>query len=111
LKWEESGREPHASCLRLHRALLAIRREEILRRRSRFAVTATGNDAVLLSYGEVEAAICLRGTAEVALPRSRSWRVLLSTEDGRFALGPAPPDLEPGRIRFGRPGALVLAPA
>lgn len=112
LRWEEVGREPFASCLRLHGALLSIRREEVLRRRSAFSIATTQEDALVLSYGELEAAIRLRSSGEVRLPDSRgSRRILLTTEDPPFVPDPARPVLSSGAgaaVHFRRPGAVVL---
>ncbi len=114
LRWEEAEREPHASVLRLHRALLALRRSELVGRRARFAASAAGKDALVLSWGDLAAAVQLEGGGEVALPPlGPSPRLVLSTEEPAHAPDPAPVELEPSRgvprLRFRRPGAAVVA--
>jgi maltooligosyltrehalose trehalohydrolase len=113
LRWEERDREPHASVLRLHRALLALRRAEIVPRRARFRAAAAGERGLLLDYGDLAAAVWLEGAGQVALPPvGEAALVLLSTEDPAFA-----PDARPARLdlggrrpvaRFEGPGAVVL---
>jgi maltooligosyltrehalose trehalohydrolase len=113
LRWEERDREPHASVLRLHRALLALRRAEIVPRRARFRAAAAGERGLLLDYGDLAAAVWLEGAGQVALPPvGEATLLLLSTEDPTFA-----PDARPARLhlggplpvaRFERPGAVVL---
>jgi len=115
LAWEERQREPHAASLRLHHALLALRRERLLGRFGRFDVRGAPPAGLTLAIGELAAAVWLEGAGEVALPfASRGARPLLTTEEPRFAADPLPPELlreQDGlRIRFRRPGAVLLAP-
>jgi len=115
LRWEELEREPHASVLRLHRALLALRRRELLPRRRRFEVHAAADGALVLSWGDVFAAIRLDGEGDVEVPvPGEGLRVLLSTEDAAFAPDPRPVSPSAGRgsvaVPLSRPGAVVLAP-
>ena len=122
LDWTRTGAEPHASVLRLYRALLRLRREEPLLRGSpgrRVYVTAVGDDALGLEYGALGHALLvvvrLSGAGEVAphvvLPPA-AWETVLTTEDSPFAPDPRPPvcDAAAGRLvlRFERPGAAVL---
>jgi maltooligosyltrehalose trehalohydrolase len=115
LRWEEVGREPHAAVLRLHRALLALRRAEVVPRRRRVEARAEGA-AVVLSYGDLQAAVQLEGAGEVSLAGAGAGiRVLLSTEDPAFAADPEPPEIDLAGptpvLRFRRPGAVVVAAA
>lgn len=113
LRWEELGREPHASTLRLHRALLDLRRREILSRRRRFSVSAALDGALVLSYGDLAVAVRLDGAGDVELPPlGDAPRILLSTEDPAFVPDPRPIALAPGRggpvAPLSRPGAVVV---
>jgi maltooligosyltrehalose trehalohydrolase len=114
LRWEERDRPGHAEVLRLHAALLRLRREVIVQRRERVTVSAAGPGAVVLDAGDVAAAILLEGRGEVELPPGLGLapRILLSTEDGGFASTPQPPALEKREgvafAIFQRPGGLVL---
>ena len=121
----ERDREPHASTLRLHRALLKLRRTEPALRSDRaggIQAVAIGEETLLLRR-EVEGGpalavvVRLRGAGAVDLTGlldvvEREWEVILSTEDPSFAPDPVPPvvDLSGDRasIRFGRPSAVYL---
>jgi maltooligosyltrehalose trehalohydrolase len=107
----EREREPHAAVLRLHRALLRLRREEVLPRRGRLEARAAGPAGLLLGYGDLVAAVRLEGEGELDLsPLARSVeRVLLTTEDPGLAPDPLPPAIGGGpALAFRRPGAAVL---
>ena len=129
LDWDERSREPHASTLRLYRALLSLRRSEIAFEWSQHAVQrahAIAPDAVALCRDAGGAPTCviarLRGESELEIrdvealaPRHGTrWELALTTEDAAFAPDPLPIEVdlaEPGaapRIRFTRPGAVVL---
>ncbi|MEX2230149.1 MAG: malto-oligosyltrehalose trehalohydrolase [Dehalococcoidia bacterium] len=129
LDWTERDREPHASTLRLHRALLSLRRAEptpgwtpgarqeavaldadtvALRRNA----TAPGSGAALVIAR-------LRGAGGhphaplLAPPAGSRWEQVLTTEDAAFAPEPMPVTVAPGdagaaAARFARPGAVVL---
>ncbi len=123
LDWGRTAEEPHASVLRLHRALLRLRREEPLLRdtpgRSVHA-TAAGDDALAIEYGAAGRALLVvvrvRGAGSVDVRPSagegRPWRTALSTEDVSFAPDPYPVQVDhSGRglsVGFARPGAVVL---
>ena len=112
LRWEERSREPHASSLRLHRALLSLRRTALTPRFDRFDAVAVPPGGLLLRIGELAAAVWLEGRGEVEVSGVGA-RVLLSTEDPAFAIEPEPVEIVRSegatRLRFGRPGALVLS--
>jgi maltooligosyltrehalose trehalohydrolase len=121
LDWARVDEEPHASALRLHRALLRLRREHpLLRDRARLDVRidAIGEDTIAIEYAGKEAhhrllaVVRLRGAGEVALPdRPGPWRAVLSTEDGGFTRDPLPPSVNGDRdlsVTFSRPGAILL---
>ncbi len=114
LRWEERALEPHAGALRLHRALLALRRELVLPRRARLRAAASGPDAVVLHAGDLAVVVRLEGAGAVTAPPvgPGAARVLLSTEDQAWAASPRPATLEhrPGgtEVGFHRPGAVVL---
>lgn len=123
LDWAERDREPHASILRLHRALLRLRREEPAWRwsdGSRFEVSAADGGTVLLrreSGGAATLTVArLNGSGTVRLPGAgiggAEPSVLLSTESPEFTADPEPPRMERSRegwgVHFARPSALVL---
>ncbi len=61
LRWEERTLEPHAGVLRLHQALLALRRDQLLPRRPRLRAAAAGPDAVVLHAGDLAVVVRLEG--------------------------------------------------
>jgi maltooligosyltrehalose trehalohydrolase len=122
LDWAEVAREPHASVLRLYRALIALRRREAPFFRGvwdGFDAQALGEDALCLRRVDgrdaLIVAVQLRGSGGHSLGPGagddpRRWSLLLSTEDPAYAPDPAPPalDLATITLRFSRPGAVVL---
>ncbi len=127
LRWEEREREPHASVLRLNRALLALRRAEPALRDARACgVEVSAADAgTLLLRREAESGaslvvvVRLLGSGTVEIPASAlrgaapgAWTPVLSTEDREHSPDPLPIglDLAGGalQVRFARPGAVVL---
>ena len=128
LDWSEREAEPHASTLRLHRALLHARRTERALRSAEpgsFEAFPIGDDTIGLRRSAPDGAtmlaiIRLRGWGPVALrqqdlaraPEGHRWERILTTEDPPFATDPTPPDLdlsgETPAIRFGRPSAVLL---
>jgi maltooligosyltrehalose trehalohydrolase len=123
LDWERREEEPHASALRLHRALLQLRREETLLRHSagrRVRVTAVGEDALAVELEDAGRALLvvvrLRGAGPVELRHGaggrRHWSALLSTEDPAFAADAHAISISPSEtglvLGFARPGAIVI---
>jgi maltooligosyltrehalose trehalohydrolase len=124
LDWRLSAVEPHASTLRLHRALLRLRREEPLLQSSpgrSVHVSALGEDSLAIEYRAggraLLLAVRLRGAGPIeprpqALAAEAAWTTVLTSEDPAFAPDPRPPVLGLGRGRlllgFERPGAVVL---
>jgi maltooligosyltrehalose trehalohydrolase len=119
LDWHERTRAPHASILRLYRALLRLRKA-IGRASGHFEILAV-DDATLVMVRSsaavsVMVAVRLRGDGEVALVRravgdATDWRVVLTTEDAPFAADSRPPEIDTRdglRIRFARSSAVVL---
>jgi len=131
LDWSELGREPHASTLRLYRALLALRRSESALRSNRsesHEAVALDDDSLMLMRESTEGerllivvrlrgsgAVDLSGREEIAPGDGRRWELVLTTEDNPFAPDPSPPWLELGGssllIRFARPSAVILREA
>jgi maltooligosyltrehalose trehalohydrolase len=125
LRWEETGRQPHAGVLALYRELLRLRATHpALKRRDRdsFAVEPLGDGGLLLrregTGGESLLLVAafrgpLRASAgESALlqPPPAGWRARLWTEEPRFG-GDAPPaESAEHRITLPSAGALLLAP-
>jgi maltooligosyltrehalose trehalohydrolase len=118
LRWDELAREPHAGALRLHRALLALRRTHPSLRPGaahRVAAHESAEMAAVLMTRDPEGAepvlivACLRGAGAIALPAGE-WRPVLDTESAGLTTHPAPDRLDPGRraVRFMGPGAVVL---
>jgi maltooligosyltrehalose trehalohydrolase len=121
LEWHEAARMPHQGVLTLYRELLRLRREEpVLRARGRetLAVAALGDRALMLRRSAPAAPDLLLlvnlgdgltiATSEREETRaSDRWSPVLDTEDPRFG-GEAAAILEDDRVRFRRPGAVVL---
>jgi maltooligosyltrehalose trehalohydrolase len=128
LDWSEREREPHARVERLHRALLALRRQEQPARAERAALHVAALDSGSLAFHVGPRPGCRRhllvvvrlsgagesrlDAAALGLPPGAAWREALSTEDARFAAGPRPPSLERRGDdllpSFARPGAIAL---
>lgn len=128
LNWDEIDQEPHASALRLYRALLQLRRNEPVLRGappgSFHALAIDDETILLLRQSETMPSLCLvarlKGSGAVDLGATsvsdhligRRWELVLSTEDPSFALDPMPPTLELGgpapRVHFARPSAVIL---
>jgi maltooligosyltrehalose trehalohydrolase len=126
LPWLERTREPHASILRLYRALLKVRRDLDLGRleRSHYRVTGREGELVLVIDRPDRPTVLVvvrfggpgvfeHGNAADSATSPDSWRVLLTTEDSPFTSDPLPPTVGRGsplpRVAFRRAGAVVLA--
>jgi maltooligosyltrehalose trehalohydrolase len=108
LRWEERNQEPHASMLRLYRALLALRPPE-----ASVAAEALDANTIALRRDHLAAVVRLRGSGETdasrILPGGRqAWAVQLHTEESAFAPDARPPSVEGSNLRFARPGAVVF---
>jgi maltooligosyltrehalose trehalohydrolase len=129
LNWVERADEPHASTVRLYRALLSLRRHQLDRRaveRPHARALALDDDTVAVVSATRDAAPLvvvarLRGSGTVSLApifdlvtlrKEPAWRVLLTTEDPAFAPDGQPPhadlDHDPPAVEFPRPAAVVL---
>jgi len=137
LRWEEREREPHASVLRLYRALLTLRRQEPAlqwaadAKQEAYAPSdAPESASVVLVRRRGDAAFatvcCLRGAGsvdvnlEVRAGLAGPWEVVLTSEDREFAADPHPVAITPAttasdaaarghlRLAFARPGAVLL---
>ena len=104
LDWQEPENEPHAGIVRLHRALLALRKNE-----SAFAPESALNwdvhqDTLLLkrTANDTSAwliAACFKSPQTLTLPQNPSiqppdgkqWQLALHSEEDRFASTPHPP--------------------
>jgi maltooligosyltrehalose trehalohydrolase len=128
LRWEELHHEPHAGMVRLHRALLLLRRRNQALRGAEagpvFAEAMDDDTLVLLrSSAAATIAVVVRllgsGTCDLAAVDASgatgSWRVLLTSESADFTTHPKPPDVDlsgPSPVlRFGGPAAVILARA
>jgi maltooligosyltrehalose trehalohydrolase len=135
LRWSERNDETHAGTLRLHRALLELRRNFTRRlglpvsgnqiaTDQVFSVQPAGNNGILMKRsGSRESLIVVAhltpadspaGEVEVGseLLRVGSWKQLLCTEDANFCTDPSAPVIEARDsthvFRFARPGAVIL---
>jgi len=127
LDWTESYREPHASLLRLHRALLTLRRDEPVLHTNlpgKHQAVALDDDTLMLSRWDGDSHFlvlaCLRGEGTIDLheredlwlPGLMRWQVVLTTEDAGYATDAMPPELDVAGprpvVRFARPGAVLL---
>lgn len=119
----ERSREPHASTLRLHRALIRLRRDEPAFRLGGHQAHALGDDGIAIHLGigsgsEVVAVIRLKGSGPLlfggppGVPLDPAPEIILSTEDPPFAPDPMPIRLDRtgpvARVLFERPGAAVI---
>ena len=102
LDWAEPERPGHAHTLALYRALLALRR-------------SLAGPAAAESHGERSLHVRRRGHhllvtfgTNVALPLPAEAEAVLHTEQSAYAWDPVPPQIEGLRVRFARPGAMVL---
>ena len=122
LRWDEIHREPHASMLRLHRALVALRhgRRPVGEAEPREAPPARALDdqTVMLRAGDGDELLVvahLKGAGRAAIAKTGSWRVALTTEDPAFAPDSRPPVVTPGpssiTIEFAGPCAVVFTRA
>jgi maltooligosyltrehalose trehalohydrolase len=127
LDWTETHREPHASLLRLHRALLALRRAEPALQANlvgRQEAVSLDDSTLLLDRRDggsrLLVLVCLRGSGTihlhgregVSLPESMGWQLTLTTEDEAFTTDAMAPEVDLGGlrpvVRFARPGAVLL---
>jgi maltooligosyltrehalose trehalohydrolase len=124
LQWDERNRGEHKRVLELYRQLIALRRRHAAlggSDRCDGEAWAVGDDSIVLRREAGNAvfwvAVRLRGAGDVDLGSQLSdvrarhaARVLLTTEDPPFTPDPQPPhyDAAGARIRFARPGAVLL---
>ena len=125
LAWDERTREPHAGTLRLHRALLSLRRTGRAWRevgRDSYAASAPGEHTVMVTLAngrtagdEYVVVARVSGCGTVTIPGAGS--LVLTTEDSDFAADPqavsilattAADGTQQTAIHFARPGAVVL---
>jgi len=124
LVWEEAEADLHAGVLRLYQELLRLRREHPALRnpaRAGCEIVPLGENGLLLcrrsATDRLLAVIQLRGSGAhdlgkynfAELSDDRVWQQVLTTEDRIFTADPVPMEAaQPLRIRFARPGAVVL---
>jgi maltooligosyltrehalose trehalohydrolase len=114
LQWEEIHQEPHASILRLYKALLELRKNHPAFKSRSFAAFPLSKNAILLQQSNLLVVVMLKDSGSIRLERfGGGWRSVLTTEDAGFAVDPAPPQIEFSSgypvIHFQRPGTVVLA--
>jgi maltooligosyltrehalose trehalohydrolase len=135
LAWSEVDRAPHRAAVRLHRALLALRRTEPALSASAGAdafaipvddetvvVARRANGSLLLAIVRLtgSGAITIAGStidrlsaAESKPGAPKSWQTLLTTEEPRFTDSPRPPAVRMSddgglTVEFGRPAAVLV---
>ncbi|MCI0379897.1 MAG: malto-oligosyltrehalose trehalohydrolase [Gemmataceae bacterium] len=125
LDWGERDEPAHASILRLYQALLRLRRTEPARRGGEFAVTALGENSILLTQWTPSGPalllvvqlkgggfVDLRGHPFLIEHGKNDWEQVLDTEEAQFAADPQPAhvDFSSGgiAIRFSRPHAILF---
>ena len=129
LDWAERDREPHASALRWHKALLQLRSEAIAADSSdredsgpggTIAIRVHPGDAIFISLGEDFAIVNLRGAVSFTHYMQENYEpiILLSSEDPEFTAESDPVTVEllptkarhfrPWAFRLSRPGAVVV---
>ena len=119
LNWDERVEPQHAIVLALHRALLHLRAvNPALQASDACSLEARERDQGSLTFVRAGAdcrflvVIRLRGSGAVDATEltARDFRLVLDTEDERFALDPTPPTIDhaAGTVRFRRPGAVIL---
>ena len=129
LRWDETARPEHAAVLALHRALLALRREEPALRAGTVARIEVLDPATLLVRRDaldeaaasprsaLVAVIRLRGAGTIQLAgvpalgdlSAARGEVVLNTEQPDFTAATLPIEIDAGRaITFARPGAVVF---
>jgi maltooligosyltrehalose trehalohydrolase len=123
LDWSERTSPVHAACLALYIELLRLRRTHSALAASSASqgdAEAIGNDVIAMrrenEHERFLILVRLAGTGPVNVELNWSGmspRIVLTTEDPRFAIDPRPPESrtqgERVDIRFQRPGAVILA--
>ena len=123
LTWNERRVEPHASVLRLYRAVLHLRRRVTDASRSHEVWALDDVTVAIRSVGAEEATLVvarLRGAGVVALGAAVAlagdpapgWQLVLSSEDTAFGGAGAPPEIDWSPsvpvVRFSGPAAVIL---
>jgi maltooligosyltrehalose trehalohydrolase len=122
LNWEERTKEPHASVLRLHEAVLALRRTYALRESdAAFAIAALDADVLAMRRATPSSSIVvvvrLRGVGTIGIPEemlssSARYQTLMSTEEPSYTDAPSPISIDVRdrtvAVSFSRPGAIVF---
>ena len=106
LNWEERGREPYASCLRLYKSLIGLR--HAIPSDAPFRIAVLGGNALVIERFFFTV-ISLRG-GEIDLGDFASLargNPVFSTEDPCYAPDPQPIQVTEESIRFARPGAVI----
>jgi maltooligosyltrehalose trehalohydrolase len=119
LRWDEQDAPDHAAALRLHRALLHLRRDRASLQASdacTCAAVPVGEDTVVFQRDAAGDALVvvarMRGCGTVTVPslHGGGYHPILDTEDPAFAPDsrPAVVDAAAGSITFARPGAFIF---
>ncbi len=117
LDWSRLEEPPRAATRRLYRALLRLRRADLLLRAATwegFDARALGEEGMLLERrgdgGRVVVLVRLKGDGPLSAPApaGETWEVLLTTEDEGFCPDPRPIAVDGAGACFPRPGAVIL---
>jgi maltooligosyltrehalose trehalohydrolase len=104
LHWEEIGEPRHAATLLLYREFFRLRRESPAlhdRSRDNMQVRLTGDGMIELVFGKAGAEQCvvrvdlIGGHDSPRFEASRTWELLLSSNENRFGGDDAPPFAQP----------------
>ena len=123
LDWSERTSPEHAACLALYTELLRLRRTHRALAASAAArgdAEAVSNDVILMrrenEHERFLVIVRLAGAGPVDVETNSSgssMRIVLTTEEPRFAIDPHPPESRRHRdtlaLLFHRPGAVILA--
>jgi maltooligosyltrehalose trehalohydrolase len=109
LKWDERAEQPHAGTLAFYRALLHLRRKLPAAGSDGkgFSVEAHGDHGLVLRRGDYVLAAALSNGVTLPMPEDAE-AVLHSEEAAHTTSGRSLQFTGGGRVRFERPGALVV---
>jgi maltooligosyltrehalose trehalohydrolase len=114
LDWAKRSEPEHAASLEWYQRLLRIRKT-VVKNGEFLSCRALSDKVIAVEWGSeggrLTAVVVLEGATCASDAEWRQWRLLLSSEDVRFAAYPEPVDWNSGtgELRFHRAGAVFLA--